>query len=149
MSNTYLYHHGILGQKWGKKQGPPYPLAASKHSSAEKSAGYQKSIDGDQKKTPHADHLSAHNKAPYKKDVSEMSDQELNKRLNRIRMEEQYSQISSSTKKKGKGKAMKALKTLNDNLGTVVKTYATVMAVKKIIDKMMESKEKHPKYSGY
>lgn len=21
-----LYHHGIKGQKWGKKNGPPYPL---------------------------------------------------------------------------------------------------------------------------
>lgn len=21
-----LYHHGIKGQKWGKRNGPPYPL---------------------------------------------------------------------------------------------------------------------------
>lgn len=40
----YLAHHGILGQKWGKRNGPPYPLDAKDHSSAEKKAGYQKSI---------------------------------------------------------------------------------------------------------
>lgn len=32
----YLAHHGIQGQKWGKQNGPPYPLAPSAHSQAEK-----------------------------------------------------------------------------------------------------------------
>lgn len=32
----YLEHHGIQGQKWGKRNGPPYPLAPSAHSQAEK-----------------------------------------------------------------------------------------------------------------
>lgn len=34
--NEYLAHHGILGQKWGKKNGPPYPLDPEDHSAAEK-----------------------------------------------------------------------------------------------------------------
>ena len=39
-----LYHHGILGQKWGKVNGPPYPLKASDHSAAENKAGWKKSL---------------------------------------------------------------------------------------------------------
>ena len=39
-----LAHHGILGQKWGKKNGPPYPLDASDHSSSEKKAGWRRSL---------------------------------------------------------------------------------------------------------
>lgn len=34
--SNYLMHHGILGQKWGKKNGPPYPLDSSQKSASEK-----------------------------------------------------------------------------------------------------------------
>lgn len=44
--SNYLAHHGILGQKWGQKNGPPYPLGASDHSDSEKKAGWRKSIQG-------------------------------------------------------------------------------------------------------
>lgn len=40
-----LYHHGILGQRWGKKNGPPYPLSVKDHSASEKKAGWRKSLD--------------------------------------------------------------------------------------------------------
>lgn len=29
-NENVLYHHGIKGQKWGVKNGPPYPLNSSK-----------------------------------------------------------------------------------------------------------------------
>lgn len=41
-SDTYgstLSHHGIAGQRWYVKNGPPYPLGAKAHSSNEKKAG--------------------------------------------------------------------------------------------------------------
>ena len=42
----FLMHHGILGQRWGKKNGPPYPLGAGDHSASEKKAGWRKSLAG-------------------------------------------------------------------------------------------------------
>ena len=46
-SDEYLKHHGILGMKWGKKNGPPYPIGVSAHSQSEKKAGWRKSLDKD------------------------------------------------------------------------------------------------------
>lgn len=43
-TESYLYHHGIKGQKWGDRNGPPYPLGASDHSSRERKAGWRKSL---------------------------------------------------------------------------------------------------------
>lgn len=34
--DDHLEHHGILGQKWGKQNGPPYPLGRDEHSAEEK-----------------------------------------------------------------------------------------------------------------
>ena len=34
----YLAHHGIKGQKWGKRNGPPYPLKGGDYSEAERKA---------------------------------------------------------------------------------------------------------------
>ena len=43
-SNSDIKHHGILGQKWGKQNGPPYPLGSGDHSATEKKAGWRQSL---------------------------------------------------------------------------------------------------------
>lgn len=36
LKHSELYHHGIKGQKWGERNGPPYPLDYKSHNSREK-----------------------------------------------------------------------------------------------------------------
>ena len=42
--SNYLAHHGILGQRWGKLSGPPYPLGKGDHSASEKNAASKAGI---------------------------------------------------------------------------------------------------------
>ena len=47
MDEQYLSHHGILGQRWGKRNGPPYPLGAEDHSAREKKEHWRRSLSKD------------------------------------------------------------------------------------------------------
>lgn len=46
----YLCHHGILKQKWGVRNGPPYPLSYGAHTAAQKKANPKSVIGGDSTK---------------------------------------------------------------------------------------------------
>lgn len=70
----YLAHHGIDGQKWGDKNGPPYPLRSDAYSVREKkkaSRFYKKALkrsDVDSTKNePKRDRVSATNEIKYVK----------------------------------------------------------------------------------
>lgn len=51
VSSDEIYHHGILRQRWGVRNGPPYPLDQDQKSQAEKRAGWRKSLSDEQKAT--------------------------------------------------------------------------------------------------
>ena len=67
-----LQHHGIFGQKWGRRNGPPYPIPDGKHSAAEK------------RENPEL------NKAPAKRSYKELSDKELRETNERLRLENEF-----------------------------------------------------------
>lgn len=53
ISSDEIYHHGILGQRYGKRNGPPYPLDSGSHSSEEKKHGWKQSLKAKDTKARH------------------------------------------------------------------------------------------------
>lgn len=65
-----LYHHGILGQSWGHRNGPPYPLDSSDYSKAEKRAA-RKAAHKEKSEARKAKKQQKHEIAAQKKAVKE------------------------------------------------------------------------------
>jgi hypothetical protein len=83
METTYIEHHGIKGQKWGDRNGPPYPLKPSDHSSAEKKAARATSGGVYKRKVKYGG-------------LQDMSDEELTKASTRSKLESTYRQREAS-----------------------------------------------------
>ena len=117
-----LRHHGILGMKWGKQNGPPYPLLKSKMSSAEKNA--QKSS------SQNSSSETSDDKTTKPKSVKDLSDEELDELIRRLDKEKRYKDLLSSanpvntkTMSEGRKFVMDILKRSGSNIGEQIATY--------------------------
>ena len=93
-SQPYFEHHGRLGMKWGKKNGPPYPLDYSKLSEEERAKDKQRvKEEGDIESVS------------YKKNRSYFSDQEINEVINRYQLNSRINQLAADSAKMKAGKS--------------------------------------------
>lgn len=143
--NAELYHHGIQGQKWGVRNGPPYPLGsgASPRAFIEKYSnesykGSKKSWDEldtyekinsallsisvglalvrtgkavqrwhdrraakKEKKTSNSS-VNAEYKGKVKKEMENLTNEELSKEIQRMRLENEYNRLSKESKSEGR-----------------------------------------------
>ena len=127
---SYLEHHGILGQKWGKMSGPPYPLGKGDHSAAEKAAASaagvsvgkssgKGSIENVKKKstkkvlTPEEqraaalDAARAGDKKKIAKNVSNLTTDELREATERARLKDQLTRVEPGSQKASKAEMEK------------------------------------------
>lgn len=99
-----LKHSGIFGMKWGKRNGPPYPLSYNKLSAEEKKAAKESAINRGDLKEVHANR-------------EHFSDQEINSAINRFNLYTRLSDLSSPNSKSKLNKGMKAVDNIANNLG--------------------------------
>lgn len=72
--SEYIKHHGILGMRWGKRNGPPYPLSSSIASKVSSNA----------------------RRKARRTNVNTLSNDEIRKTNERIRLEKEFNSLRQS-----------------------------------------------------
>ena len=94
--NNELYHHGVKGMKWGVKKTPVRSSSGNTRKRKSNTLSLFK-----KKKTTH--NASVAKSSPMQtKSVKDMSDDELRRKIERVRLEQQYQQLSPGTVSKGR-----------------------------------------------
>lgn len=86
--DEYLMHHGIKNQKWGVRRGPPYPLESGSKTKVKKGS----KASADRKPSSASVGRSTKKESISKQQISQMSDEELRRRIERLRLENAYAQ---------------------------------------------------------
>lgn len=138
MNNVYIKHSGVKGMKWGVRRTdaqlgndssggsrPKNPKTADDYKRMKKTADDAgKYVEGAKKAKKAVD--TKKNNDKIRKDLESMSDQDLQKVVNRLNMEERYSQVMGSrASATGKDRVNRIL----ENTGTALAVGSSVLSI--------------------
>ncbi|EET59434.1 hypothetical protein BRYFOR_08525 [Marvinbryantia formatexigens DSM 14469] len=121
MEGDVLYHHGIKGQKWGIRRFQNKDGSLTAAGRKRRGEGADGGI--------HPDYQSAHGR----KSIKSMSDSELRRRNDRLRMEREYAKL---TARQSKGK--KIIKTVIATAGTITAAESAYKTYSRVITKALD-----------
>ena len=130
MENSQLYHHGILGMKWGVRrfQNKDGSLTSAGKRHLEQNS---KAKQGNNKKKK--GHTT--NKG---KSINELSDDELKKRINRLELEKRYEALSKKEQKAKMFDGKRFVTQVLENSGKVVATQLSTYVMGNMVNKVAQ-----------
>ena len=141
-----LRHHGIKGQKWGvrrfqNKDGSLTPAGAKRYSADDYKSALDKVNKADKtlkdvkKMRNEAEAKTYEKKIKY--DLSKMSDKDLQQAVNRLNMEERYTQVMAQRHRleQGEDKVNKILNVAGSALTGAATALTIAAAMKELMDK--------------
>ena len=133
MNDNELYHHGVIGMKWGVRKSRTNSGVTSKN------------------KTNKINKINKTNKTntqQTKRTVKDLSDAELREKITRLELEKKYRDLSKAESKqnsKGKAFVMDVLEKSGKNIATQLTTYAMGTAVNKMLKNVFDDTIVNPK----
>lgn len=131
MANSELLHYGVLGMKWGVRRSPDQ-LARARGERPKSDGGIKNSSKGSAK---------SKSSSSSTKKTSEMTEDELRSKINRLELEKRYKELLKATNPpkstRGKDFVMRVLEKSGENVLTQLTTDVMGEFVNKTFGKLM------------
>lgn len=130
MENSQLYHHGILGMKWGVRRFQNKDGSLNSDGKRHLEQNSKAKQGNNKKKKGHTTNKG--------KSINELSDDELRKRINRLELEKRYEALSKKEQKAKMFDGKRFVTQVLENSGKVVATQLSTYVMGNMVNKVAQ-----------